>query len=99
VVVVVVVVLTVLLILILIGGFVAYKKKVAIPGLDRLQGFVNPNYRSSQGDTGMVSCHTATPIPTPSGKPEGTVGQAVVTAEDELEAVKQPHTVFSGSNR
>ena len=37
------------------AGFVAYKRKVQIPGMDRIQGFINPNYRRMAEDSNIVS--------------------------------------------
>lgn len=37
------------------AGFVAYKRKLQIPGMDRIQGFINPNYRRMAEDSNIVS--------------------------------------------
>ena len=38
-----------------VAGFVAYKRKLQIPGMDRIQGFINPNYRRMAEDSNIVS--------------------------------------------
>ena len=53
------IIVVVLLVLIVLGGlatcgFVAYKKNLSIPGLDRIQSFINPNYRRMADDSNMV---------------------------------------------
>ena len=38
-----------------VAGFVAYKRKLQIPGMNRIQGFINPNYRRMAEDSNIVS--------------------------------------------
>ena len=54
---VILVVLGVLLILagLAVAGFVAYRRKVQLPGMDRIQSFINPNYRRMAEDSNIVS--------------------------------------------
>ena len=50
----------VLAILLILGGLavcgvVAYRRRMRIPGLHRIQGFINPNYRRMAEDSNIVS--------------------------------------------
>ena len=37
------------------AGFVAYKRKLQLPGMESIQGFINPNYRRMAEDSNIVS--------------------------------------------
>jgi len=55
-----VILLTILALLLVLGGlgtvwFLVIKKKLEIPGLSTIRGFINPNYQSLAEDSNVVS--------------------------------------------